>query len=295
MTSNTAPVQRTSNVGAALFWMAMALLSFTLVAVAGRVAGSGVDTMHVMFYRSALSLVIVTVFIGLSSNGFRQLATHSGGLHLVRNSVHFVAQYSWFSALMLIPLAQLFAVEFTMPLWVALMAPLLISERLTKWRALAALIGFCGILIIVRPGMVPINAGTLFAIVAAVGFAGSMIATKVLVRTETVLAILFHMSWIQLFISGVVVVQDFHVPDGPTALGIAGVALFGLTAHFSLARAFMNADAIVVAPMDFLRLPLIMLVGMLLYDEVVPEPVLVGAAIVVVANVINLWAERRNR
>lgn len=273
----------------------MALASFTLVAISGRAAGKSIDTMHLMFYRSAIALAIVIILMLFTRAGLAQVRTHRIGLHTVRNSIHFVAQYSWLSALMLIPLAQLFAVEFTAPLWVALLAPLVLGERLTVLRIIAALIGFIGILVIVRPGTVPISTGTLFALTAALGFAGSMITTKSLVRTETIFSFLFHMSWMQLLISGLLVAHDFKVPAPETFQWIGALAVTGMMAHFSLARAFTHADAIIVAPMDFLRLPLIMVVGFVLYNEPVEQTVLIGAAIVIAANFLNIFGERRRQ
>ena len=275
--------------------MAVALASFILVAISGRAAGKSIDTMHLMFYRSAIGLLIITAFILFSPAGFSQIKTRRLGLHALRNSIHFIAQYSWLAALMLIPLAQLFAIEFTAPLWVALLAPFLLGERLTLIRIIAAMIGFTGILVIVQPATVPISPGTLYAMIAALGFAASMITTKSLVRTETIFGFLFHMSWMQLIISGLIVAQDFKVPAPETVQWIAALAIAAMMAHFALARAFTHADAIIVAPMDFLRLPLIMVVGFILYNEPIEHMVLIGAAIVIVANLLNIFGERRSK
>ena len=258
------PAARAPNVPGALFWMGVALGSFIMVAIAGRAAGKGVDTMHLMFYRSAMALALVTAIMLMSPGGLRQIATSRFDLHTIRNIIHFVAQFSWLSALMLIPLAQLFAIEFTAPLWVAILAPLLLSERLTPLRIIAAIIGFAGVLIVVRPDTVPLSLGAIFAMIAAIGFAGAMISTKQLVRSDTILCVLFHMSWMQLLISGISLIGNLTMPSAETFQWIAGVAFAGMLAHFSLARAFTHADAIIVAPMDFLRLPLIMVVGVIL-------------------------------
>lgn len=286
---------RPQNVFAALFWMAVALASFIAIAIAGRAAGQGVDTMHLLFYRSIAALIFVTILIAASPSGMRQIATRRLTLHAIRNAIHFIAQFSWFYALMIIPLAQLFAVEFTAPLWVAVLAPIVLREPLTATRIVAAAAGFIGILVIVRPGAVPVSAGTMLALLAALGFAGSMIATKRLVATESILGLLFHMSWMQMVMAGIAILPDPEVPSLVTFQWITAIALLGLSAHFSLARAFTHGDAIIVAPMDFLRLPLIMGVGFLIYSEPVEISVLTGAAIVVAANLINLLGERRKR
>jgi drug/metabolite transporter (DMT)-like permease len=281
-----------SNVFAALFWMAVALCSFTLVAISGREAGRGVDTLHIMFYRSAIAFALMIVIVALSRGGLPQIATRRLATHGLRNAIHFIAQYSWFSALMLIPLSQLIAIEFTAPLWVALLAPILLAERLTLPRILAAIIGFVGIILIVRPGSVPITQGTLLAITAAVGFAGAMITTKTLVRTESVLSILFHMAWMQLLASVVLIYPNLTVPTPHIFGWIIVVAIASMMAHYALSSAFSHADVITVAPMDFLRLPLITMVGAILYNERLDKTVLIGAAIVIIANFINVFGER---
>jgi drug/metabolite transporter (DMT)-like permease len=277
----------------ALAWMAGALVSFTLVAVAAREAARDIDPLQILFYRALISLAIIVALAWTFGHGLELWRTERLGLHAVRSSIHFVAQLNWLFALTLIPLAQLFALEFTAPLWVALMAPLLLRERMTATRLMAALVGFAGTLIIVRPGAVGANVGTMLALLAALGFALSMIATKQLTRTESATTILFYMSAIQAGLAAVISGGSITVPDTITLFWVTLVGICGLTAHFSWVRAFALADAIIVAPMDFLRLPLIALVGAWIYAEALEPVVLFGGGAVVLANLINLWGERR--
>lgn len=288
--------QRAANVPAALIWMGGSLISFSLVAISGRGAhAAGVDTMHLMLFRSLVAVVILMAVLPLTARGFGQLATRSPGLHGLRNLLHFGAQYAWFTALSLISLAQLFALEFTAPLWVAILAPLFLSEKLTGPRIAAAVLGFAGVLVVVRPSAEGLSEGTMFAMLAALGFAASMVVTRALVRTDTVLCFLFHMAWSQALLAGVLLGGRLEMPspEGMMWVGLVGVA--GLAAHFSLARAFVHADAIIVAPMDFLRLPLITIVGVLFYSEPLEPMVFIGGGIVILANLINIWFESRRR
>jgi drug/metabolite transporter (DMT)-like permease len=133
----------------------------------------------------------------------------------------------------------------------------------------------------------------MLALLAAIGFALSMITTKQLTRTESAMTILFYMSAIQTGLAAVIAARSMVVPDAMTLFWVALVGVCGLTAHFSLVRAFALADAIIVAPMDFLRLPLIALVGAWGYAEPLDPIVLLGGSVVVLANFINLWGERR--
>ena len=121
-----------------------AVVSFSAMALAGRVVSVDLDTFEIMTYRSLVGVVVMATII-FASGGVRRIQTDRFSLHLIRNICHFTGQNLWFYALTLIPLAQLFALEFTTPLWVLILSPLLLSERLTRVRILVALIGFSGI------------------------------------------------------------------------------------------------------------------------------------------------------
>ena len=115
-------------------------------------------------------------------------------MHLVRNAAHFTGQNLWFYAVTLIPLAQVFALEFTSPIWVIVLSPLILGERLTPVRALAALMGFVGILIVARPSVDSLNPGVISAASCAIFFALTMMLTKRLTRQESITSILFWLT-----------------------------------------------------------------------------------------------------
>lgn len=282
-----------SGVTTALLWMSAALICFSITAVAAREAGRGMSTLELMAFRSWISIAIIAAIVHFSGAGLASLATTRLRLHGGRALAHFGAQFAWLQALMLIPLAQLFALEFTSPLWVALLAPLILGERLTPWRIAAGVIGFTGVLTTLRGGVASLDTGTVLALASAVGFAISMLTTKMLTRTETTMTILFYMFAIQTLVTLPVVAMGYPIPSTSTLLWATAVALVGLCAHFSLTKAFAAADAMVVAPLDFLRLPLIAVVGAVLYQEAVDPRVLAGGAVIIVGNLVNIWGERR--
>ena len=181
----------------AALWMLGAVVSFSSMAVAGRAVSFELDTFEIMMYRSIVGFILVLTVAQLTGHASR-ITTRSPGLHLIRNLSHFTGQNLWFYAITMIPLAQVFALEFTSPLWVLVLSPLILGERMTRVRAIAAVIGFSGILIVARPGAETINAGTLAAAAAALGCAGSILATKRLTRTETLTCILFWMTLTQI-------------------------------------------------------------------------------------------------
>ncbi|MEO0623193.1 MAG: DMT family transporter [Pseudomonadota bacterium] len=274
--------------------MTGAIVSFSLMAVAGRELSSELDTFEIMTYRSLIGLAAVLAF-GVVQGRLSQIPTARPGLHVTRNIFHFAGQNLWFFAVATIPLAQVFALEFTTPIWVALLAPLILAERMTATRLLAAALGFAGILLVARPGVTPVEIGHLAAALSAVCFAGNVLATKALSRTEPVWRILFWMTVMQA-VMGVLCAGwdgDMALPSLGATPWMIAVGLCGLTAHLCMATALSVAPATIVAPMDFLRLPLIAVVGMVLYGEALEVAVFAGAALILAANLTNIRAESR--
>jgi len=277
-------------------WMLGAVVSFSSMAVAGRAVSFELDTFEIMMYRSIVGFVLVICVARLTGHA-RSITTRSPGLHLIRNLSHFTGQNLWFYAITMIPLAQVFALEFTAPLWVLVLSPLVLGERMTRVRALAAVIGFTGILIVARPSPETINAGTLAAAAAAIGFAGSILATKRLTRTETLTCILFWMTATQI-VFGVVCAGldgDIALPSPASVPWLIVIGCAGLMAHVCLTTALSIAPATVITPVDFLRLPLIAVIGLIVYGEAIDAFVMIGAAIIFGANYLNLWFETRKR
>lgn len=278
----------------ASLWMVGAMLSFSLMAVAGRELSGQHDTFEIMLYRSVIGLVIVVV-VAIWCQTLLQVRTERIGLHIVRNTFHFTGQNLWFFAVGFIPLSQLFAFEFTTPLWGVLFAPLVVGERLTLHRLLACALGFVGILIVARPGSVALSWPIVAAAGCAIGFAGAFLFTKRLSRTESTTCILFWLTVIQGLFGVALVFWDGEItwPNLSTAPWIVAVGLCGLLAHFSITKALQLAPATMVMPLDFMRLPLIALVGFLLYEEPLVISVFLGAALIFYANWLNIRADSK--
>ncbi|MEL6478574.1 MAG: DMT family transporter [Pseudomonadota bacterium] len=272
----------------AALWMIGSILSFSAMAVAGRELAAELDTFEIMAYRSAIGFPVIAALV-LLGPGLATVRTAEIRGHSVRNVIHFTAQNLWFFGVATIPLAQLVAIEFSNPIWVALLAPLMLSERLTRGGIVAAGLGFLGVLVVARPGVAPLEAGHLAALGAAIGFALTNIFTKRLSRTDTTLCILFWMTLSQM-------VMGFlcALPGGITLFSwamtpwVLFVGLCGLTAHFSLTRALTLAPATLVAPMEFLRLPVIAFAAAILYGEPLEVAVFLGAALILAGNLYNL-------
>lgn len=275
---------------AAALWMLGSIFGFSMVAVSGRALHPYLDTFEVMLYRSLIGVVVVGIAITVSGR-WAQISTRHMGLHVLRNIVHFTGQNLWLFALSLIPLAQLFALEFSYPILVALAAPLVLGERLTPTRISAAAVGFVGILIVARPfGAGGLTVGLLAALACALGFAGSALVTKRLTRVVTISCILFWLTLMQSALGLVCAGWDggIALPALAVLPWILTIGLSGLGAHFCLTKALTLAPASVVTPLDFMRLPLIGVIGMLIYTEPLDIWVFIGGAVIFAANWLNI-------
>ena len=213
-------------------------------------------------------------------------------LHLLRNVFHYGGQVFWITAIGMLPLALVFALEFTTPIWAALLALVFLGERMNRGRLVALVLGLIGVLIMTRPGVEALDPGMLIGLAAAVGFAVSLTATKGLTRYDGVFTILFWMLVMQLIIGlvpALLVWQPLAWTDAPWLLV---AAITGISAHLGIAKAFQYADATLVLPMDFLRLPLIALVGALFYGEGIDTWVMAGAFVIFIGNEYSLRRER---
>lgn len=280
--------------------MTGALVSFSVSAVAVRALSKNLTTFEILSVRSGFGLFFMLALILIQPALRHEVSTRRMPMHLWRNSTHLLGQYVWVVAITLLPLATVFALEFTMPMWVALLAVPMLGEKLSVARVGSVIVGFLGVLVIVRPGHESFQPAALLVLLAAFSFALSLIATKQLTANVGTFTIIFWMNALQFPVTLLVPVIFmggdllFIAKLGWTEL-IPAVALgaSGLTSHYCLTNAFRSGDASVVVPIDFLRIPLIAVVGYLLYGESVDVFVFLGAALIVCGVLWNLRAESR--
>jgi drug/metabolite transporter (DMT)-like permease len=276
----------------AAIWMTGAISSFTAMAIAGRQVSGLHDTFEIMTARSAVGFVLVCA-IALIGGKTDQISAARLGGHFLRNIIHFTGQNLWFWALTMIPLAQVFALEFTSPIWVILLSPLLLAERFTATRLVAAGLGFAGILIVARPDFSHLNPGVMAAAGSAVCFAATNIATKALTKGITVLSILFWLTLMQFCFGAIAAGADgvVHWPTAATLPWLILIGAAGVLAHLSVTTALSLAPASYVAPLDFVRLPVIAVVGALFYAEPLDPWVFLGGAVIFLGIWLNIRAE----
>jgi drug/metabolite transporter (DMT)-like permease len=272
-------------------WMILGGLSLICLAVVIRHMMPKFHVLEMIFLRSVVSLLLILPW-ALRQNR-SELTTRRLPLHIFRNSIHYLGNIGWFVGVTLVTLADLQALQFTVPLFTIIMAAIFLRETVGPHRWIATGLGFIGALVIIRPGIIEISTGTIAVVLSAVFYASSQTATKSLSRTDTPNAILFYMSLIFIPISAIPAAYFWVTPGWEDAIPIALLGIFGYLAHACIIRSFATADASFVMPFDFLRLPFAALFGFFLYQERPEIWVWIGAAIIFFATYYITWRESR--
>jgi drug/metabolite transporter (DMT)-like permease len=273
----------------AAMWMAGWLSLMLVTAIAGREAGRELNVFEIMEIRCVLGLILLYPLVHLAG-GFASLRTARFRIHAARGLTHYMAQLGWFYALTVIPLGQVISLEFTMPIWTAIFAASFLGERMTLWKVIAIVLGLIGVIIIVRPATGQVNPGQLIAATAAIGFGASVVLLKSLTRTEAAVTIVFWMMVVQLAAGVIPTLYVWTWPSAHIWAWVVAVSIGGTFSHFCMARAMRYADATIVVPMDFLRVPLSAAAGWLLYAEQLDMLTVFGAALILTGNLLNLKA-----
>ena len=280
------------HLGRVVLWMSGALLSFSAMALGIRNLSGTFTTFEILALRTGSGLVVMLVIGALQPHLFRSFTTHRIWLHATRNSIHLVSQYLWTASIALLPLATVFALEFTTPAWTTLLAVPLLGERLTASRIGAVALGLAGVLVIVRPGVATFQPAALLVLTAAVGYACTYIATKKLTTTDSTFAIVLWMNIMQFPVAYAFGDPLFFLRINLGNLpGAIAIAFGGLSSHYCLTKALNAGDASIVIPFDFLRLPLIALLAFLIYSEPIDPMVFAGAALIIAGVIWNLRSE----
>jgi drug/metabolite transporter (DMT)-like permease len=281
-----------ARLGWLIFWMSGTLLSFIVAALSVRMLSTKLSAFEMMSVRSAGGLIILFLLTVVRPDLLEGLRARRLGLQAARNVVHFVSQICWTIAIMVLPFATVFALEFTTPAWVALLAVLFLGERMTLTRAAALMVCSLGVLVILRPGMDSFQPAALLVVFGALLFAITATFTKKLIETETTFAIMFWMNLMQfpLNLAGSDPTFIFRL-DASMILPLIGVAVAGLSIHYCLTNAFRCGDAMIVIPMDFLRVPLIAVIGWVLYGEHLDAFVFAGAGLIIAGVLWNVRGE----
>lgn len=277
-----------------IFWMTGTLLSFSAMAVSVRGLAGNLSIFEILTIRSSLAIVILLALAAIRPELRKGFVPSQLGLHFARSAIHFGGQFCWALSLTLLPLAVVFTLEFMLPVFVVILAVIFLGERLTLGRVMVIVLGFVGALVILRPGLQAFQPASLLVLLAAFFYAVFNVLTKKMTSNTTTFAIVFWMNLMQLPMG-----MAGSDPFFPLKLGVSqipsvlGIGCAGLAAHYCLANAFRWGDASLVTPLDFLRIPLIAVVGWWFLGEALDIWVFVGGLIILAGILWNLRAETR--
>jgi drug/metabolite transporter (DMT)-like permease len=270
-----------------LFWMIGALASFCILAIGARELSGALSISQTLCIRSAIGLLVLTPILLLNRSKIAH-SKKSLKLHVFRNTFHYAAQFGWFFGIAALPLAEVFALEFTVPLWTLFIAALFLGEKITKTKVIALLLGLLGVVVIVKPGFAIIDRASLVVLVSAIFFAFSHTATKSLSKTESPLLILFYMCAVQFPIGLVLSYSTWMAANNEQWFWLVVIGLTALSAHYCLAKTMQFAEVTTVVTLDFLRLPLIAFVGVLIYGESLELSLFVGGFLMLIGNLVSI-------
>lgn len=272
--------------------MFLSTFAFAAMVVFVREASTAFNAFEILFWRAALGLVIMMPWLARVRLG--RLATTRARLHVTRNVIHFIGIVTWFHVVARINLSTGIALQFTVPLFTIAMAALLLKERVDAARWTATAIGFAGVLVIARPDTGAIDSLALLALVSAAFYAGSNIATKAIGRGDSSEVVVFYMHLMHLPMALIGALSvGMTVPGWDDVPVLAGVALSATLAHYLLAQALREADASVIMPIDFLRLPWVATLAFVLYGEVPLAGAWIGGGVIFAAAYYILRRESR--
>ncbi len=263
------------------------IASFCLMAIAARELSGDITVFQILFCRSLLGVIVISAIILFL--GKRELFLTTRLLsHAGRNVFHFGGQFGWVFGIGLLPLAEVFALEFTVPVWVALIAALFLKEKLTLRKIMSIALGLIGVIVIVNPGVEIFDSAALVVLAAAVCYAVAHTTNKSLSNTEKPVTILFYMSLIQMPIGLALSFSEWEMPQGLQWVWLLTIGLTALIGHYCLTKAMQTAEVGVVMTLDFLRLPLIAITGVLLYAEAFDIALIAGGVLILAGNLMNI-------
>ena len=257
--------------------MLAAMLSMAMATIAKELVRE-LPVFEVVFFRQFFG----TLLLGsvLFKKGANPLRTHRIGMHGLRALFNIVAIMAYFTSLGLVPLAQITALGFTSPLFASVLAIFILGERVRASRVVGLFLGLVGALIILRPGIETVSAGSLYVIGSAASWAAAMTCIKALARTDSSIAITFYAAFLQLPIALVLALFVWQWPTLEHLGQLLIISVIGTLAQVSLSQAFREADSTVILPMDFTKLIWASLLGYLVFAEIPDIWAWVGGVVV---------------
>jgi len=276
-----------------ILMMCIASVFFSVMHVLVRYVARDVPPLQIAFLRNIFGVIVFAPV--LMSNGLSFLRTERIGLHAVRGVLNAVAMLMFFTALALTPVARVTALSFSAPLFMALLSVVFLGERFRIRRWVAITLGFTGTLIILRPGMIPVDTGSMLVVGAALIWAVTMIVIKLLSRTESSVTITAYMNiFLSLFSLGPAL-WVWVAPSPEMWLWLVVIGVIGTIAQLALTQALKETEPTAVLPFDFLKLVWATLLGMWVFGELPDIVTWIGAMVVFASGFFLAWREHQER
>jgi drug/metabolite transporter (DMT)-like permease len=271
-----------------VLWMMGAALAFIVAALSIRALTPHFNAFAINSFRTGGGLLFLLMMLANWPHLRAKVSPARFRTHIPRNIAHALGGALWTMSIMVLPLATVFSLEFTTPAWAALLAYPILGERIRRETVVGIAVSLVGALIILRPESNTFHLDALLPLGAALMLGLSALLTRRLTRTESVFAILFWMMVIQLplnIVAAFTLLPSPVPPRWPDMLDIFAMttlALGGLASQLCLSKALQIGQAAVVVPLDFVRVPLIALIGWAIYAEALDIWVFVGSVVIAV-------------
>ncbi len=275
-------------------------LYVTLLAISATLFGSSMgagvkllsDDLHpiiICFYRCLMGLILIIPFVAL--NNFKALKSNNTKLQLIRASINIISMICWFSAIGIMHFEKATALGFTTPLFTTILAVIVLGEVIRFHRTAALILGFIGIIIIIRPGYVPFEFGTLLMLAASLSFSFVLIFVKKLSATDSSLTIIFYHL---LYMTPVFFILSLFYWESVSfnqLIIFVFMGASGLLSHWCLAQAFKLSDTTFVMPLQFTKLIWASLIGLFIFAEQPDIWTWVGGVIIFISVVYITYRE----
>jgi len=279
-----------SNAAKGALWMIAAAAALTAMAVCIRYLPA-YSVLLMIFLRNVINLILMAP--SMIRQGKSMIVTQRLGTHALRNLFLYAGNCAWFYGVTLIALADVASLQFTSPLFTAIIAAAFLGEKIGGHRMLAILAGFAGALIIIRPGMIPINLGTVMILIAALLYSCAHVVTKRLSDTESGTTVVFYMSVTILVYSAIPAFFVWQTPAWADMPAMIGLGITGYATHYCITRSLSVGDASFVIAFDFMRLPFSAILGWLLFQEMLDSWTIAGALIIFAAGYYSTVREAK--
>ena len=276
-------------------WMLGFILNITITAICIRELSYKYSSFEIQNFRNIFSIIIILIFFKTKNNV--HLTTFQLKNNFIRNIFHFIGQSAWTWGLTVLPLAVVFSLEFTMPIWATIIAIIIFKEKITLNKILFLILGLLGTWIILLPDTKYIGIYNIIVLFSAITYAIAHNFTKKLTSTDSIISILFYMAIIQLPFSliGSFIVDNLHYNIVKEMPLIILLTITSLLAHYCLSSALKNSEASVVLPIDYIRLPLIIFIGWYYYDEIISSNVFIGSVFIIFGVIVFLNKDFKNK